>query len=81
MGGGSSAHGASLPCHVELFFLEFLPGESLQLCYCSNDVNKSFFSCLSPCWQCLCELYPIAVRNRALHEAVVISDLGFFVEA
>lgn len=57
MGGGSSAHGASLPCHVELFFLEFLPGESLQLCYCSNDVNKSFFSLAYPCVGSVCVNY------------------------
>lgn len=58
-GGGSPRPRGAAGMSPRVFFLEFLPGESLQLCYCSKVVNKSFFffSCLSLCRQRLCVSY------------------------
>lgn len=63
VGGGSPCVWGTAGMSRQVFFLEFLPGELLQLCYCSKDVNKFFLLLIPVLVVSVCELHLISAES------------------
>lgn len=73
-GGGSPRAWGTAGTSRRVFFLEFLPGESLQLCYTLKDVNKIFLLLTPVLAASVCELCLISAKSRALYKPLPCAE-------
>lgn len=73
-GGGSPHAWGTAGTSRRVFFLEFLPGESLQLCYALKDVNKFFLLLIPALAASVCELCSISPESRAPYKPLPCAE-------